>query len=135
MTGPKVLLVDDDQDLIRLVGAQLKPMGFQVVGAGDGVTAVMMAQRHKPDVIVLDIGLPGADGFKVMKRLRTLVPLSLTPIIILTGRALTPAEEQHLKSEAHTLLRKPVDMAALQAAIGQALGGNPGPETFRGHHP
>jgi two-component system KDP operon response regulator KdpE len=129
MTGPKVLVVEDDRDLMRWMGEQLTASGYQVISAGDGASAIMIAQKQRPYVIVLDIGLPGADGLMVMKRLKSLIPLSGIPVIVLTGKPLSPHQEDTLKSQAYTMLRKPVDMEELQAAIRSALGALGGPDT------
>jgi DNA-binding response OmpR family regulator len=127
MSGPKLLVVDDDKDLLQLLAAQLQAGGFQIQTASDGVSAIMTAQRYKPDAILLDIGLPGGDGYLVMDRLRALAPFARVPIIVITGRTLTSDEEKKVRSQAHALLHKPVELSQLLTAIRTALGelGNP----------
>ncbi len=123
----RLLLVDDDPDLVRLMTAQLRASGFEVVSAGDGASAIMSARRQRPDAILLDIGLPGGDGYLVMRRLRALAPFAGVPIIVITGRTLSPEEEQQVKSQAQALLYKPVDFEDLLTTLRTALGdpGNP----------
>ena len=79
----KILLVDDDPRLRDLVGLSLERAGYQVVNVADGNQALAAAKRDKPDLIVLDVGLPEMDGFEVCRRIRT---HSEVPIIFLTAR-------------------------------------------------
>src|SRR5512146_1259763 len=79
----KVLVVDDEAKIVKLVRAYLEQAGFGVVEAGDGQTALIQARREKPDLIVLDLGLPGIDGLEVARTLRR---EGNTPIIMLTAR-------------------------------------------------
>jgi two-component system KDP operon response regulator KdpE len=125
----RLLIVDDDADLVRLMTAQLRASGFEVIAAADGASAIMTAQRQKPDAIVLDIGLPGGDGYLVMRRLRALAPFAGVPIIVITGRTLSQEEEEQVKSQAQALMYKPVDFEKLVTTIRAALGepGNPHP--------
>ncbi len=134
MNVPKVLIVEDDRDLSRLLAEQLRASGYDVSVAGDGAMAIMVAQQQKPYVIVLDIGLPGADGTLVMKRLKSLIPLSGIPVIAITGRPLTEDQEFFLESQAFALLRKPVDLEELQATIRSALGSLSGPDDQATEH-
>jgi CheY-like chemotaxis protein len=122
MTGSKILVVEDDQDLLYFLSEQLKDAGYDVVGARDGTTAIMVAQKQKPNLILLDVALPGADGFVVMKRLKSLIPLSAIPIVAITGKYLSPDQEKTLAAKARAFLRKPLDMNELQSTIRSALG-------------
>lgn len=79
----KILLVDDDPRLRELVGIALERAGFQVVTASDGQAGLIHTTREKPDLIVLDIGLPEMDGFEVCRRIRA---HSQVPIVFLTAR-------------------------------------------------
>ncbi|MFA5089137.1 MAG: response regulator [Candidatus Omnitrophota bacterium] len=66
----KILLVDDEPDLRQIIGFRLKKMGYDVAVAFDGPAALSMAESEKPDLILLDVMMPGIDGFEVCKRLR-----------------------------------------------------------------
>lgn len=83
--GQKTLLVGDDKDL--LYGMQVWPRanGYHVFLAMDGPTAITMAQAEKPDLILLDIGPPGGDGYLTLTRLQFHLHLAQVPIIILTA--------------------------------------------------
>ena len=81
--GAKILVVDDEVKIVKLVRSYLEQSGFTVVEAGDGQTALIQARREKPDLVVLDLGLPGIDGLEVARILRRERD---TPIIMLTAR-------------------------------------------------
>ncbi len=80
----KVLVVEDEVKIARLVRDYLRQAGFAVVEAGDGQAALALARQERPDMIVLDLGLPGMDGLDVTRRLRA---TSAVPIIMLTARS------------------------------------------------
>jgi DNA-binding response OmpR family regulator len=122
MSGQKVLIVDDDKDILQGLNIRLKANGYSVVFAADGISAISVARKEKPDVIVLDIGLPGGDGFTVMERLGSLLPVSHIPIIILTARSILGHRQRALNSGARAFFQKPVDNDVLLAAIQKALG-------------
>jgi len=82
----QILVVDDDPDIVRALGLRLRAAGFGVLAAGDGTTAVSMAVRHQPDVVILDIGLPAGDGHAVTKRLRSDGSTAEIPVIFVTAR-------------------------------------------------
>jgi DNA-binding response OmpR family regulator len=120
MSERKVLIVDDDKDVVRGLSIRLKASGYRVVTAVDGISAVSVARKAEPDVIVLDIGLPGGDGFTVMERLESLLPVAV-PIIILTARDVSGNKERSLKAGARAFLQKPVDNDVLLETIRSAL--------------
>jgi CheY-like chemotaxis protein len=70
MDQPKILIVDDDPDLRRALTIRLQANHYSTVHASDGYAAISVAQRERPDLIILDLGLPAGDGFVVMDRLR-----------------------------------------------------------------
>jgi DNA-binding response OmpR family regulator len=129
MTVKKILIIDDDKDLQRGLNIRLKATGYSTVFATDAVSAISVARKEDPDVIILDIGLPCGDGFTVMQRLTSLASTSVTPIIVITGRDPSTTEERALKAGAVAFLQKPFDNDELLAAIQKALGlsGEAGP--------
>jgi two-component system KDP operon response regulator KdpE len=78
-----VLLVDDEQRILRFLNISLKAAGYRVIIAETGEKALDLARLDKPDVVVLDIFLPGIDGFEVLKELRT---FSHVPVIMISAR-------------------------------------------------
>ena len=87
MLTKKILIVEDDPEIRELVGRQLRSAGLETVFAFDAVGALKVARDEKPDLIVLDLGLPGGDGFVIMERLRAFPALCAIPIVVLTARA------------------------------------------------
>lgn len=81
----KVLLVEDEQTLQDMYHIKLEKEGFTVVTAGDGATAIELAKKENPDIILLDVILPKMDGFAVLEQIRKVKPLAKTPIIMLTN--------------------------------------------------
>ena len=122
MSGQKVLIVDDDKDMLRGLSVRLKANGYSVVFAADGISAISVARKEEPDVIILDIGLPGGDGFTVMERLGSLLPVAHIPIIILTARDISGNKERALNAGAQAFFQKPVDNDVLLETIRKALG-------------
>jgi DNA-binding response OmpR family regulator len=122
MDKKKILIIDDEKDFLRITAMQLKARGYDIVAATDAVTAISVAQEEKPDLILLDIGLPAGDGFTVMERLACLDRTVLTPVIVITGRDTSTFQEQALKAGAMAFLRKPIDIDGLVAAIRNTLG-------------
>jgi DNA-binding response OmpR family regulator len=122
MDRRKILIVDDDPDLRRGLNLRLRANQFETVYATDGFTAMAMAQKERPDLIILDIGLPAGDGFVVLDRLQQAATLSTIPVIVLTARDPQSNRERILKAGAAAFFQKPADNAELLDAIHDALG-------------
>jgi len=125
LAGKIVLLVDDDQDLLVALAAPLRRQGFDVAVATDAVTAISTAVKRPPDVVVMDIGLPGGDGMMVMQRLHSLPQLAGVPVIVLSGRDPERHRDDALAAGAAAYLSKPIMPEDLMAAVVAALGGDP----------
>ena len=69
LSGKVILVVDDDEDFLQTLSIRLRTAGYKSVVAADGMQAVMMAQRHNPDLVVLDMRMPGGGGMSVMETL------------------------------------------------------------------
>jgi DNA-binding response OmpR family regulator len=82
----QILVVDDEADILDLVSFNLEQEGFRVLGASDGIEAVQRALEIIPDLVVLDLMLPGKDGFRVYKELRADPRTSQVPVIMLTAK-------------------------------------------------
>jgi len=121
MSSRKILIVEDDAALRRGLGDRLRAKNFEPVFAVDGLSAVTVAQAERPDVVLLDLGLPAGDGFRVMERLRMIMHLAHVPIVVLTARDAQGNRDRALAAGAAAFLQKPVDNDALLAAIEQVL--------------
>ncbi|MFC2037618.1 response regulator transcription factor [Chloroflexota bacterium] len=82
----RILVVDDDRDIVRLVRSYLEQSGYEVLVAYDGETALHILRRERPDLVLLDLMLPGRDGWGVTRVVRGDEGLTATPIIMLTAR-------------------------------------------------
>ena len=82
-TAMRILIVDDDTKLSALLKDYLEPFGFEVSFAPDGITGLTKAQAPGIDLVLLDVMMPGLDGFEVLRRLRS---VSDVPVLMLTGR-------------------------------------------------
>ncbi|HEX2186169.1 MAG TPA: response regulator transcription factor [Chloroflexota bacterium] len=115
----KILLVDDEPTLISTVGYNLRREGHQVVTAGDGVRALDLARRERPDLIVLDLLLPKMDGLDVCRSIRqsTSAALRAVPILMLTAKAEEVDKVVGLEVGADDYVTKPFSMRELMARL------------------
>lgn len=86
MSKNRVLIVEDEADILSLLAYNMKSAGFDVLTASDGYQALVLAKENRPDLIILDIMLPGLDGFEVCKELKRSASTADIPIIMLTAR-------------------------------------------------
>jgi two-component system KDP operon response regulator KdpE len=121
VTG-KVLIVEDDADIARLIGLKLKQQGLKPVFAADAVTAVTIARKEDPDLLVIDIGLPGGGGLLVIERMRAIANLAMKPVIVISAREPIEGERQAREVGATAFFPKPLDLDALVEAVGAQLG-------------
>jgi len=110
----KVLAVDDDRDLLELIGFALAQAGYLVVKAADGASAVRMFDAEAPDLVVLDINMPGASGFQVCEAIRA---RSRVPVMMLTVRSEEEDLVKALELGADDYLTKPFSPKTLLARI------------------
>jgi len=113
-----ILVVDDERKIVELARDYLEHAGFLVRTAGDGQTALEIAERHKPDLIVLDLGLPGLDGLDVTRRIRR---DSNLPVIMLTARDDELDKLVGLELGADDYLTKPFSPRELVARVRAVL--------------
>ena len=119
---PKILLVDNDAECLRDLVARVRVLGYAVVIAEDGITALGVARKERPDVVIMDVALPGANGFAVMEHFENMSTLSGTPIIVLTALDPETTEPQARRHNVVAFLTKPADDEQLAKAIRTALG-------------
>jgi DNA-binding response OmpR family regulator len=121
MARPKILVVDDDPDLVRALRLRLKANNYEVATATDGYSAIASAQKDRPALIILDLGLPVGDGFVVLDRLQNSDTLSGVPVIVLSARDPHSNEERALKAGAAAFFQKPADNDELMNVIRVSL--------------
>ena len=127
--GTRVLLVEDDRSICRLVELELGHRKFAVRCAHDGPSGLEEAEGFRPDVVILDIMLPGLDGVGVLKSLRR--GGSRVPVIMLTARDATPDKVHSLGLGADDYLTKPFDVEELIARLGVLVRRTRGEEVIR----
>jgi DNA-binding response OmpR family regulator len=127
--GTRILLVEDDRSIASFVTPELEHLGFHVLCAYDGLSGLEEARRFGPELIVLDIMLPGLDGVGVLKRVRQAG--SRVPVIMLTARDSTLDKVHSLDSGADDYLTKPFDIEELLARIRALLRRAEGDEILR----
>lgn len=125
MERTKILIVDDDPNLRRALKIRLRANHYDTAQASDGYSAIAMAQKEQPGLIILDLGLPAGDGFEVLKRLQDSDSLSSIPVIVLTGRDSQFSEQKALQAGAMAFFQKPADNYELLHMIRATLP-NPG---------
>jgi response regulator RpfG family c-di-GMP phosphodiesterase len=120
MTDPydgTVLIVEDDAEIRFIVSAHLRASGFDILEAVDAQEALRLANEKLPDLIIMDIGLPGMDGIACTRELRTDPRTAAIPVIMLTARSSTADVVRGLEAGAQEYLPKPFDVAELLARV------------------
>src|SRR5574337_1311528 len=86
MSKEKILVVDDEQDLVKLIQYHLEKEGYKVLSASNGEDALFLTRRERPELVILDLMLPGIDGLEVCKKLKAEPELANTAIVMLTAK-------------------------------------------------
>jgi DNA-binding response OmpR family regulator len=123
-----VLLVEDDPTVAQMYRLRLEMDGYLVLTAIDGETGLSMAERFRPDIIILDIGLPGMNGLELLDAMRASDHARDTPVLILTNFEDPEAEKRSLELGARQFLRKSKTTPdALTASVRRSIGGGDTP--------
>lgn len=117
MAKQKILVVDDDSTLVKALQLRLLANDYEITVAGDGYAAVANAKKERPDLIILDLGLPAGDGFSVLDRLNHTGNLPGIPVIVLSARDPQANEERAMRAGAIAYFQKPADNDELLQAI------------------
>jgi CheY-like chemotaxis protein len=118
---PVVLVADDEPSMLTLVAQHLKKMGYEVLEASDGEQAWALAEEQLPDLVVLDVMMPGMSGWEVCRKIREHVSLAHTAIVMLTGIGENLNELTSPLYGADSYIDKPFDFAELDAKVRLAL--------------
>jgi DNA-binding response OmpR family regulator len=116
-----VLVADDDDDILLLVTTRLRRDGFEIIEARTGNEALVLAQTRRPDIAVLDVGMPGLDGLEVLERIRADDVLSGMRVLLLTAKAQESDVRRGYDAGADAYVRKPFSPAELSARVRELL--------------
>src|SRR5207247_3241204 len=117
-TGANLLLVEDDEAMRRSVAANLAAHGYRIAEAPDAAEAIRRWDAERPDVILLDLGLPDAEGTTIIRRVRR---EATTPILVLSARGAEPDKVAALEAGADDYVTKPFGLAELRARVAALL--------------
>jgi class 3 adenylate cyclase len=120
-TPPRILVVDDNATNVKILDTRLASAGYDVVTAGDGEEALVVAKTTTPDLILLDVIIPRLDGLEVFKRLRADPEFPFTPIVLVTALGETKDVIAGLEAGSDEYLTKPIDHGALLARVRSML--------------
>lgn len=116
-----VLVVDDDEDIRGLLDLRLRAVGHRTVFAADAIAAVNVARSERPDLLLLDLGLPAGDGLLVMRRLKAMPALAHVPVVVVTAKDPLLTRDACLGAGAAAFFTKPIDMPELLATVAATL--------------
>lgn len=121
-TKPVVLVAEDDEDILALVVFDLEDEGYEVLTARNGKEAISLAFDRLPDLILLDVAMPGLDGYEVTRRLRAEESTRGTPVVLLTARAQVRDVILGFEAGANDYVTKPFRPDELRTRLHAALG-------------
>jgi pilus assembly protein CpaE len=113
----KILIIDDDVDTLKLVGLMLQKQSYQIVAANNGLQGLEQAETENPDLILLDVMMPGMDGYEVAKRLRANPLTANTPILMFTAKTQLDDKVTGFEAGADDYLTKPTHPSELNAHV------------------
>lgn len=118
-----ILVVEDFEDTREMIALELRHEGYEVAEAADGVSAVEMVKRRCPDLVLMDLSLPGRDGLSAAYRMRELEAMSRVPIVACTAHQADMHREVALAAGCDEYVTKPIDMALLKGVVARLLAG------------
>jgi len=122
VANKKILIVDDDPDVRQAMNIRMRANSYDTCFASDAINSITEATKQRPDLILLDLGLPAGDGYVVIERLKRHPALSVIPIIVVSARDARGNKDRAIAAGAMVYLQKPVNNAELLAIIRQTLG-------------
>lgn len=118
----RILVVDDQEDNRRILRDLLTASGFEVIEAKTGEEGVSLAEAQTPSLILMDIQLPGIDGYEATRRIKAQLSLRATPLIVVTSYALSGDDVKAFAAGADAYVSKPFSPRALLAKVREFLG-------------
>lgn len=127
-----MLLVEDNEDNRTIYSTVLRYLGYQVIEAVDGLEAIALARSERPDIVLMDISIPGIDGWEATRVLREDPATRAIPIVALTAHALADDRERAAKAGFTSYLAKPIEPNAVVAEVRRLIGPAGTPPTRSG---
>ena len=118
----RILVADDRASSRELVRTMLEHCGYEVIEAADGAEAVEKARENQPQLILLDLQMPGLDGYGVIRRLRSEIRFAATPIVAVTASAMHADGERVIAAGFSGYITKPIRLAQLRSEVARLLG-------------
>jgi DNA-binding response OmpR family regulator len=125
--GKKILVVEDDPTSLRFLELILNKEGYQVITASNGLEGLRKARQESPDLLILDVMLPGFDGFEICHRLRSEPEMAKLPILMLSAKWQESDRDAASRVGANAFLSKPVDRIVLLSKVTELLVGQKDP--------
>ncbi len=122
---PNILLIEDNEFNRDMLSKRLQRRGFEVLLAVDGAQGIEVARNQLPDLVLMDMDLPGIDGWEATRRLKADKQTRMIPVIALTAHATQSDCDQAFQSGCDDFATKPIEFAALLGKISRALAGRP----------
>jgi two-component system, cell cycle response regulator DivK len=117
MAGERVLIVEDNERNMKLFRDVLAVSGYRTLEATTGSLAVELAQRHIPDIVLMDVQLPDLDGVEALRRIRSDARTAYVPVVAVTAQAMDGDRERFLRAGFDAYLPKPVDVTELLGLV------------------
>jgi two-component system cell cycle response regulator DivK len=121
VTQPIILYIEDNAENRLLVKRVLEVEGFTVVEAESGIAGLKQAETLKPDLILMDINLPGIDGYELTQRLKQMPHLARVPVVAMTANVMKGDREKTLAAGCDGYIQKPIDVDQLPAQISRYI--------------
>ncbi len=121
MTAARILVVDDEVDISTILTVTLRRAGYEVASAADGIEAIEAIKRQAPDLVLLDVMMPRADGLETLKRIREHPPTAQVPVIMLTARSRLTDKMKGFEGGADDYVAKPFEPAEILARVAAQL--------------
>ncbi|MEI6845515.1 MAG: response regulator [Candidatus Firestonebacteria bacterium] len=119
----KILIIDDEMDMRKMATARLVKAGYVVIQAGNGNTGLEMVRSEKPDMVLLDLAMPGIDGEEVCRRIKADETIKHIPVMLFTASILKPISERAKEMGADDFIAKPFDSKELLEKIKRIVKG------------
>jgi len=118
----RILIVEDDAAMRQVLHLRLRALHYDAVPVADAVSAMTEARKNPPDLVLVDLGLPGGGGLNLIQRFQSIPRLAVIPLIVLSARERTAMEQPVLDAGARAFFQKPADPDKLMEKIRELLG-------------